>query len=376
MIIENVQVFREEQYFAPGEIVIHDGVFAKTANSMKEEVIDGEGCYAVPGLIDLHFHGCAGVDFCDAKGDTLRKMAEYEASVGVTSICPAVMTMGEEELLAVMRTARNNQDGEGAKLTGINLEGPFLNEKKKGAQAAEHIRNCDLKLYRSLQKESGGLIRIVDLAPEKEGAMEFIEAIRSETVVSLAHTLADYETSMEAFRRGASHVTHLFNAMPPLHHREPGVIGAAYDTKSCRVELISDGVHVHPAAVRMVFRMFGAERVILISDSMRATGLGDGQYTLGGQEVFVEGARAVLEDGSVAGSVTILMECVRKAVKEMGIPLEEALTCVTRNPALELGIYDRCGSIAPGKAADLVLLDTELQVKAVYINGKKFIPPC
>lgn len=369
MVIKNVQVFGEDKCFAPGEIHIENGVFAETSSGGGE--VDAEGCFAIPGLVDIHFHGCVGDDFCDASLEGIANMAKYEASVGVTSICPATMTLAEEDLHQIMKTAGDYQGQAGAKLVGINMEGPFISVKKKGAQAADHIRLCDVELFRALQKESGGLIKLVDIAPENEGAMEFIDAVKDEVMVSIAHTTAGYDTASEAFSRGAKHVTHLYNAMPPFNHRDPGVIGAAIDAADCHVELICDGVHIHPSVVRATFTMFGSERVILISDSMRATGLKDGQYTLGGQDVFVKGPRATLVDGTIAGSATNLMGCLRVAVKEMGIPLEDAVASATMNPAKEIGIFDMCGSIAPGKAADLVLLDQELNVKAVYVDGKK-----
>lgn len=373
MKIKNVQVFGEDKCFTPGEIVIKDGVFAAgdSADDSAWEVIDGEGCFAIPGLVDIHFHGCVGDDFCDATPEAITHIAEHEAKIGVTSICPATMTLPEEELHKIMANGGAYTGKNGAKLVGINMEGPFISEKKKGAQAATHIRRCDADLFRKLQEEANGLIKLVDIAPENDGAMAFIEAVKEEVVISLAHTAADYDTASEAFAKGASHVTHLYNAMPPLNHRDPGVIGAARDAENCRVELICDGVHIHPAVVRATFEMFGADRVILISDSMRATGLSDGQYTLGGQNVFVKGAKATLADGTIAGSATDLMGCLRTAVQKMGIPLEDAVACATMNPAKEIGIYDRCGSITAGKAADLVLLDGELQVKAVYINGMR-----
>lgn len=369
MIIKNVQVFGEDKNFNLGEIIIKDGLFADSEENA--EVIDGEGCFAIPGLIDIHFHGCVGDDFCDGTDEAIAHIAEYEASIGVTSICPASMTVSEEELHTIMKTAGSYRAVKGAKLVGINMEGPFINEKKKGAQAAKHIRKCDVALFRKLQEEANGLIKLVDIAPETEGAMTFIDEVKDEVVVSIAHTTADYDTAAEAFERGVSHATHLYNAMPPLNHREPGVIGAARDARHCHVELICDGIHIHPATVRATFAMFGPERVILISDSMRATGLTDGQYTLGGQDVFVKGAKATLEDGTIAGSATNLMECLKVAVKKMGIPLELAVACATVNPAKEIGIYDRCGSITVGKDADLVLLDKDLNVKAVYVNGEK-----
>lgn len=373
--IKNIKIYQEDHCFTSGEIVIQDGKFAAAgipSPEWKEEckVIDGGGCFAIPGLVDIHFHGCMGVDFCDAGKEAIAKMAEYEASVGVTSICPATMTIAEEELHRVMKAAGEYECQGGAKLVGINMEGPFISEKKKGAQAADNILTCNIELFQKFQTEAKGLIRLVDIAPEGENAMEFIESLKDEVVISIAHTTADYKTASEAFQRGARHVTHLYNAMPPFHHRDPGVIGAAFDAETCRVELICDGVHIHPAAVRAAFAMFGAENVILISDSMRAAGLKDGTYTLGGQEVFVKGKKAMLLDGTLAGSVTNLMECMKIAVKEMGIPLEEAVACASENPAKEIGIYDVCGSITKGKAADLVLLDEELNVRSVYAEGK------
>lgn len=373
MIIKNVKIFGEDKCFTDGSIEIQDGKFTAVGEttSREDEVIDGEGCFAIPGLVDIHFHGCVGDDFCDATPEAVANMAEHEASIGVTSICPATMTLGEEELHRIMKNGGAYKSGKGAKLVGINMEGPFISSKKKGAQAATHIRPCDAELFRTLQEEAKGLIRLVDIAPENDGAMEFIDEMKDEVVISIAHTTADYDTASEAFSRGASHVTHLYNAMPPLNHRDPGVIGAARDAENCHVELICDGVHIHPAVVRATFEMFGPDRVILISDSMRATGLTDGQYTLGGQDVFVKGPKATLADGTIAGSATDLMGCLKVAVKEMGIPFEDAIACASMNPAKEIGIYDTCGSIAPGKSADLVLLDEEMNVKAVFVDGKR-----
>ena len=368
MIIRNVQIFSENRTFTQGDIIVYNGKFAETS-LQNEEIIDGHGWYAIPGLIDIHFHGCAGYDFCDGTEEALEKISAYEASVGVTGICPASMTIEESKLYQAMKNAGEYTGHGGAKFEGIHMAGPIISDKKKGAQAAENIRTCDLELYQRLQEASGGQIRIVDIAPETVGAMPFIAAVKDEVVISLAHTTADYDTAMEAFSSGASHVTHLFNAMPPFHHRDPGVIGAAADTDECRVELICDGIHVHPAMVRAAFSLFGPDRIILISDSMRAAGLADGWYTLGGQDVHVQGKLATLNDGTIAGSVTNLMACVQTAVKQMGIPLADAVACATVNPAKEIGIYDHCGSIASGKDADLVLLDENLQVRAVYING-------
>ena len=314
MIIKNVKVFTEDKTFEPGAIGIENGIFKNNLFD-SGEIIDGEGCYAIPGLIDVHFHGCMGYDFCDGTKEAIEKIAEYEASQGVTTIVPATMTLSEEELMKIMANGGTYENKEGAAvLAGINMEGPFICSKKKGAQAATHIHKPDVAMFRRLQEAANGLIRLVDIAPEVEGAMEFISELKDEVHISFAHTTADYDTAKTGYALGACHATHLYNAMPPFTHREPGVIGAARDSEHCMVELICDGIHIHPSVVRATFQMFGNDRVVLVSDSMRACGLSDGDYTLGGQDVKVVGKLATLKsDGAIAGSVTNLMDCMRTA---------------------------------------------------------------
>jgi N-acetylglucosamine-6-phosphate deacetylase len=371
MKITNIKVYGKDHTFKEGEVYIVGGKFVNPYDDGEQVAVDGRGAYAIPGLVDIHFHGCVGEDVCDASPEGLQKMADYEASIGVTSICPATMTVSKEELHKIMSNAGTYKGVSGAKLVGINMEGPFINKEKKGAQAEENIIPCDIELFRKLQSEAAGLIKLVDIAPEGQGAMEFIKEVKDEVVVSIAHTTADYDTARKAFEQGASHVTHLYNAMPPLNHRKPGVIGAAAEQEKCHVELICDGVHIHPSVVRATFAMFTGSRIILISDSMRGTGLADGIYTLGGQKVHKNGSRATLADGTIAGSVTNLMDCMVTAVRDMHIPFEVAVACASENPAKEIGIFDRCGSIEVGKEADLVLLDKDLNIQEVYLNGKK-----
>lgn len=375
MWIKNVKIYREGRKFEEGQIFIDEenGIFAEGENVDKDQVIDGEGCYAVPGLIDIHFHGCKGYDFCDGTLEAIEKIAEYEASIGVTGICPATMTLPAEELEQILSTASEYQkvSHEGADLLGVNMEGPFISEEKKGAQDAKNILRCDAALFRRFQSAGNGLVKYIGIAPEKEGALDFVEQVKDEVHVSLAHTNADYESAKAAYDKGACHAVHLYNAMPPFSHRAPGVVGAVADSPHVMAELICDGVHIHPAVVRTTFKMLGEERIIFISDSMRATGMPDGRYTLGGLEVDVKGNRATLvSDGALAGSATNLMDCVRTAVKKMDIPLETAIACATENPAKSLGIYDQYGSISIGKKADLLLLDQDLNLKAVIKNGK------
>lgn len=371
--IANALVFCEDKTFCKKDIWIENGRFTDSGDP-DCEVIDAGELYAVPGLVDIHFHGCVGHDFCDGTIEAIEKITEYEASVGVTSVCPATMTLPEETLSKVMEAAAlYNQGGfrpGHAGLVGINMEGPFISASKKGAQAADHIRLCDTAFFRRLQDASGGLIKLVDIAPENENAMEFIDTLKGEVGISLAHTAASYEIAKEAYDRGARHATHLYNAMPPFTHRAPGVVGAACDSSHVMAELICDGVHIHPSVVRTTFKMFGDDRMVLISDSMRAAGMPDGSYTLGGQDVTVKGKHATLvSDGALAGSVTNLMDCVRTAVKEMGIPLESAIACATINPAKAIRIDKDYGSIAPGKIANLVLMDKDLNIKKIIING-------
>ena len=375
MIIKDADVFTQDNCFVRTDVVVKDGKFAAISDMTEGagEVIKADGLYMIPGLVDIHFHGCKGADMCDGTREALDVIAAYEASVGVTSICPATMTIPKDELVKVMKNAGEYSYNGGAHIVGINMEGPFISPSKKGAQAADNIMHCDYEYFCKLQEAANGLIKLVDIAPEEPGAMEFIDKVKDNVVVSLAHTASDYDTAKEAIERGASHATHLYNAMPPLNHRNPGVIGAVRDSGKCHAELICDGVHIHPSVIRATFAMFGAERMILISDSMRATGLDDGEYTLGGQPVSVKGNLATLHDGTIAGSATNLMDCMRYVVKEAGLSLETAVMCAASNPAKEIGIFDEVGSIAVGKRADFVLLDKELNIVGVYIDGKEII---
>jgi len=377
VILKNVKVFTEEKAFQDGEVAIKDGVFVEKPETGGEEVLDGEGCYAIPGLIDLHFHGCKGFDFCDGTQEAIREIAKYEASVGVTAICPATMTLPVEELIHILSVAASCREKSGkncpqeADLLGVNMEGPFISAEKKGAQDAQNIISCDPAVCQRFLDASKGLVKFVGIAPEKnEHALEFIREMKDRVHISLAHTNAGYDCAKEAFEAGADHAVHLYNAMPPFTHRAPGVVGAVADCPHVTAELICDGVHIHPSVVRATFRMLGEERVVLISDSMRATGMPDGRYRLGGLEVDVVGNHATLtEGGALAGSATNLMDCMRIAVKQMGIPLETAVACASMNPAKALGVYDAYGSIAPGKKGNVVLLDQDLNLRMVIKDG-------
>lgn len=369
MKITGGKVFDLERGFVERDVCF-DGALL-TPDSKDAQSYDASGCYVIPGLTDVHFHGCRGADLSDGDPDGLQTMAEYELSRGVTQICPAGMTLLEEQLVKVCKTAAAHKRAGrlGADLVGINLEGPFLSRAKKGAQNGEWLHAPDVAMLRRLEEAAEGLVKLVSVAPEEPGALDFIQEVAEEVNVSVAHTTADYDTALAAFRAGAREVTHLFNAMPAFTHRAPGVVGAALDSPWSRVELISDGIHIHPSVVRATFQMFGPDRVVLISDTMRAAGMSDGEYDLGGQNVIVKGPLATLADGTIAGSVTDLMACMKTAVS-FGIPLADAVRAAAVNPAKAIGIFDRVGSLEPGKRANVAVLGPDLELKAVFFHGK------
>lgn len=378
MIIQNGLVFRKEGKFERADVRVEDGIISQVGeiNDLRdgEETLEASGKYVVPGFVDIHIHGAAGHDFCDGKEDSLEQIARYERSCGVTAFCPTSMSLPVEELQEILRRtdeyAGKMSNNDCARILGIHLEGPFLARDRKGAQKEEYLRNPDRKFFQRLQEASGNRILIVTLAPELPGAMEFIREAGEHTApgkkmtISLGHSEADYGTAMEAFRAGADHVTHLWNAMPGMHHRQPGIAGAAMDRGDVTVELICDGQHVHPAMIRGAFRLFGPERICLVSDSMEATGMPDGEYCLGGQKVYKKDGEARLSDGTLAGSVTNLYEGFRRAVR-FGVPLEEALRAVTYNPARSIGMEKKVGVIEPGAFADILLLNKELELEKV-----------
>ena len=360
-IIKNGNVFCEDGRFHKGDLYVSGGIISDTEGEASR-ALDATGLYVIPGLTDIHFHGCAGHDFCEGTPEAFRAIADYEVRHGITTLCPATMTLPEAELTRIMRAAKSFGE-----FAGIDLEGPFISRTKKGAQNPAYIVRPSAEMFRRLQAESGGLIRIATVAPEVDGAMDFISELSGEVRVSVAHTACDYDTAIEAFRRGARHVTHLYNAMNGIKHREPGPIIAAVENEDVTVELICDGVHVHPAVVRNTLRMFGDDRVIFISDSLEAAGMPDGEYMLGGQKILKPGNRATLDDGvTIAGSVSNLMDCMRTAVKEMHIPLESAVKCAAINSARAIGLD---GHIRPGRSADLVALDETLNIAWVMNNG-------
>lgn len=379
MIIENALVYGPDEKFAPGAIVIRDGVFVKDTKENREgvqEVIDAKGAYAIPGLVDLHFHGAMGEDVCDGTRKAFETIAEYEACEGITAICPATLTLPVRDLEHVLSVGAEfaKTPHEGADVIGFNMEGPFISHIKKGAQNEDYILPADARLVDRFLEASQGLLKIIGLAPEENpGFEDYIRDVKNRVIVSIAHSNADYETARRAFDAGASHAVHLYNAMTELSHRVPGIVGAVSDCPKVNAEIICDGIHVHPAAVRAAFRMMGKDRMILISDSLRCTGMPDGRYELGGEPVVKKGKYCTLvKEGNLAGSVSNLMDCVRNAVRTMEIPLETAVACATIHPARAICAEDRYGSIEPGKKGNVVFLsaDERLETRMVIKDGR------
>ena len=372
MIIRNAKVFSDGCRFVEKDLVIRDGrIVFGAAPQENEEIIDAQGAYALPGLVDIHFHGAVGHDFCDADEAGLQAIADFEASKGVLAICPATMTFDEKILNGIMDVAATHKNERGADLVGINMEGPYISPRKVGAQNPKYVMAADAGMFRRLQARSGGLIRLVDIAPEEPGNLDFIRECHNEVRISIAHTCTDYETAKEAFAAGASHMTHLYNAMPGITHREPGPIIAALE-EGAEVELITDGVHIHPAMVRFTFNTFGDDHVILVADSMMACGLPDGQYSLGGQAVTVRGPRATLTEhpDTIAGSATCLYDCMKHAVMQMGVPLASAVRAASLNPARSIGIEADYGSLEPGRWGNVILADDQLNIVKVIRKGE------
>ena len=374
MFYKNARIFCSDFQFRVGGFEVKDDRFgAVLPREVPEEAIDLQGATVIPGLVDVHIHGAAGSDFSDGDYEGLKKTAAFLAADGITSFAPASMTLPYGTLEKAFATARRLAEDAPvghARLMGIHMEGPYFSEKKKGAQNGAYLKEPDFAGFKRLYDGCGGLIRIVDVAPELPGAVEFVEKASKLCTASVAHTDSDYKQAKEAFSRGATHLTHLYNAMPPIHHREPGVIPAAAENPHVRAEIICDGLHIHPAAVRLAFAMFGMERMVLVSDALRCCGMPNGEYELGGQKVSLSGGIARLADGTIAGAATNLYDCMTNAIM-FGIEEEAALRASTYNPACALGVQDKVGSIATGKLADFIVCRSDYTGRRVFLGGKE-----
>lgn len=371
MRYENGWIFADGR-FVRGGFSVENGRFAHVLEDVPGPAEDLDGALVIPGLVDIHVHGCAGADFSDGDYAGLVRMARYLARQGVTSFAPASMTLPYDALdKAFHAAARLRREGlaDGARLMGIQMEGPFLSREKRGSQNPAYLRLPDWDRFLRLYDAAEGLLRIVDVAPELPGAVEFTRRASEKCRVSVAHTAAGYDQAAAVFDAGATHLTHLFNAMSGIHHRHPGPIGAASERENVTAELICDGIHVHPSAVRMAFRLFPG-RICLISDALRCCGMADGSYSLGGQEILLSGGVARLTGGTIAGSAADLYQCMRRAVS-FGIPREQAVWAATALPARVIGRESETGAIADGRAADFVICGGELEPEAVYLGGKR-----
>ena len=367
MRFTNVKLFDENFKFINTDVCVENGVFADSAEG---ESLDCTGLMMLPGLVDVHTHGAIGFEAKDGNIESLQALSVFEAEHGVTAFLPTTATESTEDLkLAAKAIAQAKNIVKGAKIGGMHMEGPYFSMKYKGAQNPEHIRVPSAKEFFEINEAAEGLVRLISIAPENEGAEEFVKAVKDRVKIAVGHTDADYETMVKAIGWGVTQLTHSFNAMRGLHHRNPGALGAAIDS-NIYCELISDGMHVHPAMVRLFYKAVGAERLVLISDSVRSAYLPDGEYDSCGMKVFVKNGKATLEDGTIAGSSSTLYDCFKSAVS-FGIPLEDAVRAATYNPAKAVRIEGEYGVIKKGRAADFLLVDKDLNLKAVYIDGKR-----
>lgn len=367
MKFKNVLLFGEDFKFKPADVCVENGAFSDIS---RDGEIDCEGLMMIPGLVDVHTHGAIGLEASDASLEAIEELSRFEGEHGVTTFLPTMSTQSTETLKdAAKAVACAKPLVKGAKIGGIHMEGPYFSMKYKGAQNPEHIRRPSAEEFFEINKASGEIVKLISIAPENEGSEEFVKAVKDSVKVSAGHTDADYETMLNAIEWGVTQLTHSFNAMRGLHHRNPGALGAAIDG-NVFCELISDGMHVHPAMVRLFYKAVGAERLVLISDSVRSAYLPDGEYNSCGMRVFVKNGKATLEDGTIAGSSSTLFDCFKSAVG-FGIPLEDAVRAATYNPAKAVGIDGECGVIKQGRAADFLLVDNALNLKAVYVDGKR-----
>ena len=337
------------------------------------EVIDAKDKYIVPGYIDIHVHGGGGSDVMDGEYEAIKQVAATHSRFGTTAFLPTTMTMSKDKIMNSLKSIHEAlSKGTGAaEILGVHLEGPYINPEKKGAQKEEDIKEVSPEEFLEFNQAAGHLIRLVTMAPEMPGAIDFIHWLRQQTIiVSVGHSYASYRQMQEAIHAGLSHVTHIFNAMRELHHREPGVVGSALSDPGLTAEVIADGVHIHPIILKMIYQMKGTKKLVLVTDAMRATGLKEGTYDLGGQEVIVSQGQAKLKDGTLAGSVLTMNKAVYNMVTQAGISLLEAVQMATYNPAKCLGIEDKKGSLEPGKDADIVILNKNFEVELTMISGQ------
>ena len=373
MILKNATVFNGDFEKVRADVAIEGERISKIGDLSGEDELDLTDMTVMPGLIDIHIHGCGGADAGDATPEALETMSQTLVKNGTTSFCPASMTLSFEELTKIFANIdeMKNKVG-GAYIHGANMEGPYIAMSKKGAQNPLYVRNPDKEEFKRLFDGCNGSIKVVDIAPECDGGDEFIKEIQPICPVSIAHTDAGYDEAVHAIELGVRHITHLFNAQSGLHHRKPGVVGAAFDVgkeKGVRAELICDGFHIHPATLRIAFRAMGEDGTVIISDSMKAAGCPDGDYDLGGQPVYVRDGKALLADGTIAASTSNVYKELKNVIS-FGIPEKQAVKSATINPAKAIRADRETGSIEEGKLADILVVDKDYNIKLVIVKGK------
>ncbi|MDF2557595.1 MAG: nagA [Bacillales bacterium] len=382
ILIINASIYSQESIIENGYIYLEDhkigqfGLMENLHEYDKADIFDlKHSGFVLPGFIDIHIHGADGADTMDSTEESLKRIAKKITEEGTTSFLTTTMTQSntliETALLHVKQYMKDSNPNGEAEVLGIHLEGPFINVKKAGAQPKEFITEPSIERFQKWQTISGGNIRLITIAPEMEGSLELIKYLSSNNVVvSLGHSDASFDEANMAVEAGATHVTHLFNAMSGLDHREPGLAAAALVLDELNVELITDGIHVHPKMIEFAINAKGSDKAILVTDAMCAKGLRDGEYALGGQKVNVNGHEARLADGTLAGSVLLMSEAIRNVIDFTRLPLDEVVKLATANPAKLLGIYERKGSISIGKDADITVIDENFNVILTICRGK------
>jgi len=337
------------------------------------EVVEAKNKFVVPGYINIHVHGGGGSDVMDGNYEAISQIAITHSRFGTTAFLPTTMTMDKNKIIRSLRSIHEAKlvGTGGAEILGVNLEGPYINPEKKGAQREIDIREPSIKEFAEFNKASGNLIRLVTVAPEMPGAIEFIKYLHKQRIIaSIGHSNATYVQTKAGIKAGLSHVTHTFNAMRGLHHREPGVVGAALTSPELTLEIIADGIHIHPIVLKIITQIREDEKIVLITDSMRATGMKEGIYDLGGQEVIVNKGQARLKDGTLAGSLLTMDKAVKNMISKVGVLLPKAIQMASFNPAKSIGIDDKKGSLEPGKDADIVILNKNLETELTMVAGK------
>ncbi len=381
LLIQNATIYQENTILKNGYILIEDnqikevGLMEHAPQDADEIISLNEDQLVLPGFIDIHIHGVAGADAMDATEEALAVMAKELPKEGTTSFLATTMTQDSANIKKALQAIQSfkvngNPAGE-TEMLGVHLEGPFISPLKAGAQPLHHIKNADVDLFKEWNEASGNAIKQVTLAPEQPGAKELIKHLRNSNIIcSMGHTNATYEQASEAIEQGVSNATHLFNQMTGLHHRDIGAAGAALLDDRVFVEMIGDGIHISPEMIKLALRAKGKEKAILITDAMRAKGMADGQYDLGGQEVTVKGPEARLADGTLAGSILKMNDALKNVCHFTGYSLQEVVQMATVNPAKQLNVFDKKGSIAVGKDADIVIMDTNFKISTTICRGK------